>query len=490
MEVKNIGVNGVIRPAAVDDPLIPDTAVTEVQNFHFDRVGVATVRPGLTNTWGTVVIPTLGDTYNPCLGMFNAQGSWLLAAFRGSSIITYDVFSYNGVGWGRMAFGGGFGLSAKIRFVDFAGRTAIMNGTYDSVTMNIPALSYRGTTPTAPPLNLNQFTDQHLRASMGEAYKSRMYLAGDADKTSRLFFSSVIDSAGNITWNPSIDYVDINPGDGEIITSLKRYSLELLVFKPNYMYRYRTSGLDPDPLIQIGTRSHESVVEGKKGVYFHHDTGFYRYSGGYPIEISRPIIDFIKAIPFTQYDDIAGWKDTDHIYWSVGNLTIPETMGNVIWKNIVLRYTESSDIWTILSYPSDARRGATYVTANNLTTVVAFDNGVVATQNTGTTDLGEPIKFRLVTKWYDDEKIEDRKIIKELLGQSEKMEATEVMYQVDDRTDWQSMGQLQKFLTYFRNQKITYHRVRFKITGVSRAEAPIFRGLKVLDGLNEGLIRT
>lgn len=492
LKIRNIGIYGLIRPAEVDDNLIPDGAVTEVQNFHFDRKGAATLRPGLTNTWGTVVIPTVGDLYNPSMGMFNAQSSFLLAGFRGSGAISYGLFSYNGEGWGRIGWAiGATTGSARIRFVDFSGRTAFMNGTYDSITFNSVALSYAAVSSTGNPLNLNQFLDAHLRASMGETYKSRLYLTGDADKTSRLFFSSVIDTNGNISWSPTIDYVDINPGDGEKITGLKRYSLELLIFKPNYIYRFRTAGLDPDPLIKIGTRSHESIVEGKKGMYFYHDTGFYRYAGGYPIEISRPISDFVEAIPFTQRDDIISWKDSDHIYWSLGNLTIQETKGASTWKNVVVRYTESSDVWTVYSYLCDVRAATQYVTANSISTVIGLDNGVVATQNSGTTDLGEPIKYRVVTKWYDFGNIAEQKVIYEMFAYAEKSREAVLMYQTDENVEWNEptkSGQLKQLVTVFRSQTIKFRRIRFKLTGTNRNEATVFQGLEILEGINEGVV--
>ncbi len=326
-----------------------------------------------------------------------------------------------------------------------------------------------------------------------EVYKSRVYGAGDPAYPSRLFFSSVISSAGNITWTPLTDWVDINPGDGEDFTGLKNYSLELLCFKPNFIYRFKTSGVDPDPLIKIGTRSHESIVEGKRGLYFHHDTGFYQYTGGYPTELSRPIIDFIQAIPFSQYANIIGWKDIDHIYWSVGNITIQETYGSVTIKNCVLRYTESSQVWTVYSYPSDIRRAMQYTNGTTLTNLVALDNGVVATQDSGVTDLGEPIKYRMKTKWYDFGEISQRKILQELCAVCERAQASELAYQIDDNPAVFTLGELKKLFNYFppksSSLNIQFHRIRFVVQGVARFDSPIFRSIELYNIQNEGIIK-
>lgn len=478
--IKNLGVYGVIRQAEVDDSLIPDQAVTEVQNFHFDRKGAATLRSGVTALGATVL------TARPCIGLFNAQSGTAIAVFSNGSSAT--IYSFNGSTWSVSLDGGT--ASIRARFVDFGSYTIAINfmqNTYSSMRFWNAGSSrhWHNTGNPINPQNMWGYTPQ-----LGEVYKSKVYLFGDTSRegnASRLYFSSVISSTGNITWSPTVDYVDINPGDGEGGSGLKRYALELLAFKPNYIYRFRTSGTDPDPLIKIGTRSQESIVEGKRGLYFHHDTGFYRYSGEYPTEISRPISDFIAAIPFSQYASIAAWNDGDHIYWSIGNVTIAERTGNVLWRNVVLRYTESSELWTIYSYANEPRRGTTYNSGSNLTRIIGTDHGVVATLDSGVTDLGEPIKYRLRTKWYEWENIVTTKVITEMAAICEKAQTAEVMYQTDEEAGWQTVGQMKKFLSLFSNLSVRFNRIRFQITGVSRFEPMVFKGLEIISGQNEGI---
>ena len=400
------------------------------------------------------------------------------------------TFQFSTSGWGITNASNTWKNSAKVRFVDFLNWTVPLLGGAVNGQTSIDASSWPyATTSGGEPLNMAQFTKT---ASVGEVYKSRMYLAGDPDYTngSRLFFSSVVSSNRGITWTPSTDYVDINPGDGEAITGLKRYSLELLVFKPNYTYRFRTSGLDPDPLIRVGTRSQESVIEGKRGVYFHHDTGFYRYSGSYPIEISRPIIDVIEAIPASQYDDIAGWKDNDHIYWSIGNVSLSEPQGKQTWKNVVVRYTESSDIWTIYTYPLEITRGSPFLTATSSSIVVGTINGIINEFNKGLTDFGEPIKYRTVTKWYELEGIENQKFIDLMAAIAEKGQGMNVMYQINNYEDWITLTpDLRKFITYFDKSTKKFNRIRFKVAGVTSTESSVFMGFEILSGINNGIVK-
>ncbi|MDE1866121.1 MAG: hypothetical protein KGI08_00220 [Thaumarchaeota archaeon] len=498
--IRNIGVYGVIRSAEVNDSLIPDGAVTDSKNFHFDRKGAATVRPGLTAIGSTV------HAGNAIMSVFNAQSSTLLVGVSAGGSVS--IFMYNGSGWDRTLSGDT--TNTITRFVDFAGRTIRVNGTYDSIKVWNGSNS-AGWVSSGNPINPDQFTHdtsvntQTLRAKYIEVYKSRIYLAGDPTMPDRLFYSQVISSAGNLAWTPSTDFVDINPSDGENISALKRYSLELLVFKPNYIYRFKTTGVDPDPLIRIGTRSQESVIEGKKGLYFMHDTGIFRYTGGYPEEISRPISDIISSISYANIQTASSWKDADHIYWNIGTLSVTERKKTTTYANAVIRYTESSDIWTLYSYPFNPGEGATYNNGSSITQAIGLDNGVVATFNSGTTDLGEPIKSWLVTKWYEYANTSSRlsqgasglsfqvqnsiyrnKTIEEIVGICDKAQDTHIMYQVDDDDiTWYDLGQMTDMISFFSNLNIKFNRIRFKIAVTSSLEAPIFQGLEITKGFVE-----
>lgn len=477
LSITNIGSNGVIRESQVSPSLYPEGAVPDVRNFHFDRVGAATVRPGIAAVGSTVL------TSRPCVGLHNAQSGTALAVFSNGSSAT--IYSFDGSNWNVSLDGGT--ASVRVRFVDFGSYTIALNFMYNTYTsMRFwNAGSSRHWHNTGNPINPQNMWG--YAPQLGDVFKSKIYVAGDPSYPSRLFFSSVISSTGRITWSPTTDYVDINPGDGEDVTGLKRYSLELLFFKPNYIYRFRTTGVDPDPLIKIGTRSHESIVEGKRGLYFHHDSGFYRYSGGYPTEISRPIADIVDAIPFSQYSSITGWNDSDHIYWSIGNVTVAEAKESVTYKNCVLRYTESSDAWTVYTYAWEIRRGMLYTRGTTLSRLVGTDMGHVATHNSGTTDLGEPIPFKLRTKWYDWGSVATTKVMQELTAICEKSLGTTLAYKIDESIDWKPVGELKKLSTFFDKQNARFRRIKFQISGMSRGEAPVFLGVDITKGLNEGI---
>ena len=482
ISVRNIGVYGLIRQSAVDDNLTPDGAVVEAINVSFDRIGAVQSRPGLTAIGSSV------SAGNPAIGLHNAQSSTALAVFIASGSST--VYHLASGAWAAIAAGTGAGV---IRFVDFANRTVFFGPSERSVRV------YSGSnfdTNSGDPINPQSLwyvngniNTGYIRPQFGEVYKSRIYFSGDNTYTgfsSRIWFSAVISSSGVITWSPSTDYVDINPADGENISALKRFSLELLIFKPNYTYRFRTSGVDPDPLIRVGTRSQESVVEGKRGLYFHHDTGFYRYSGGYPEEISRAVSDIVKAIPFGSYGSIAGWKDDDHIYYDLnGDITVADPQGNQTWKNAVLRYTESSDLWTLYSYSNKIRRGSPFITGTSSSIMVGLDNGVVAEFNKGQTDLGQPIKYRVVTKWYEPSGIENRNEIEEMCAIAEKGRGAQLFYQIDNYQAPISLAtSLDSLITYLKKTN-KFHRIRFILQGMISHESVVFNGVEIYKGTYE-----
>lgn len=473
--IRNLGVRGLVRQASVDDGLIPDEALTEVVNLNFDRIGASQSRPGLTGIGATV------SAGNPCIGLHNEGSSSLISVFVAAGSAT--IYQLQSGTWAQIGKGRQAG---KLRFVDFAQRTIMFGGSEASIQV----FSGSNFSVTAgDPINPDDLwyvngtgVGAYARPQYGEVYKSRIYLAGDNNYQpfgSRLFFSSVISSSGVITWSPQTDYVDINPSDGENFTALKRFSLELLCFKPNYIYRFRTSGVDPDPLIRIGTRSQESIIEGKRGLYFHHDSGFYRYSGGYPEEISRPISDIVKAITFGNYDDIAAWKDDDNIYWSIGNVTVSEAKGSVTYTSAVVRFTESSEVWTVYSYPTTINWGVPFVSGTSRSIAVGLNTGVVAQFNKGVADLGESIKYRMITKWYEWG-IEMRKEIPMMIAIAEKGQGAQLMYQIDDYEDWVTISpSLDELLTWYTKNTKKFHRIRFKLTGSNGSEALVFLGIQI-----------
>jgi len=472
-------VNGLIMEEAVADSEMPETAVRKAINVNFDRMGAVQGRKGMTAINGQVVAA------KPCLGMHNAlfntaAYNQLLVVFSDGT--NNDVYKKDGASWTKVLEDDTKDL--KTRFITFLDRVIRLNGTQTAQAWdgNAGAWSqYSGT--SAGDLNLDDIDS--YKGTIMESFKLRLYMIGDANKPDRMYFSKIVDTNRYITWAPTKDWVDINPNDGDNLTGLKRFGLNLLIFKKNFLYRYKgIANMDPEPLIPVGTHSNESIVSTKSGVFFHHPSGIYLYNGGFPQEVSLPISPFINGISYVNYPNIVSWSDSDHVYFSVGDVTV----GGVAFTNIVLRRTLSSQVWTIYSMGSEIKKACSYNSGSIIERVVGDDNGYILQWDTGTTDNGSPINYRLMTKWYELGSLSNTFAIRKLAALCDKAQASVISCQVDSEdTKVIPIGQLKKYLNIFE-QEIKGHRVRFILSGSSRVEPFIFNGIEILEGLDMGVI--
>jgi hypothetical protein len=204
----------------------------------------------------------------------------------------------------------------------------------------------------------------------------------------------------SLTYNPQVNFLSqLSPQTGQSFTALHRVPRALLVFTEDTITRiYGASSVDAYPAYNVGTFSQESIVETKTGIFFHHSSGFYQFDyGSQPVEISRRIIDFVKAIPRANYDDITGVYDGyDSIEWSVGEVVVE----GVVFANCVLRYTISTQVWTVYDYVGNVITAMIYyddgTTINHLMGTHAGRTGAM---DTGFTDFGEPFYFEYIDRW-------------------------------------------------------------------------------------------
>lgn len=203
-----------------------------------------------------------------------------------------------------------------------------------------------------------------------------------------------------LTYNPDVNFITtIAPQTGESFTALYQVPRALLVFTQNNIYRiYGASSLDAYPAYNVGTYSQESIVQTKTGIFFHHSSGFYQFDyGSQPIEISRRIIDFVQAIPRSSYEDITGVYDGfDAVEWSIGQVTVE----GVVFANCVVRYTISTQVWTIYDYPNNVITAMiAYDDSTDLNHLMGTSVGLVGAIDTGYTDFGQPFYFEYIDRW-------------------------------------------------------------------------------------------
>ena len=328
---------GVIRSAQLNDTVTPENSVQLAINMHFDQIGSVTTRLGVaqyaTDLAGSV----------KAFGTLNIQGG--IKRLFGQ--VGTDVSVWNGTNWTSVRTAT---VSTKARFSQWLNKTYMVNGT-DALQCSdggnfAATASFVPTSPVIP-------VGDYIQAG----FDGRIWVANKADDV--IYYSDIVqfDPAGtpkySITYTTGNFIESFSPQDGESITGLFRVPKALLVFKENHIYRvYSADNVDPYPAYNVGTYSQESIVQGKDGIYFHHSSGFYRFNyDTQPTEISRRITDFVKAISRANYDDVVGVYDGyDAIKWSVGSVTVED----VTYANCQLRYSISTQLWTIYDIGTDA----------------------------------------------------------------------------------------------------------------------------------------
>jgi hypothetical protein len=457
--------NGIVRSAAVDEVVGAPNSVELAVNLNFDRIGAATVRDGST-LLGTQLVDNkaiLG------LGLYRNNAGTVVnpIAMVGTTVKKYDAGAWSDIRTGLVD-------GSHARFASIVDYIFMVNGTGNDVLATWGGSGNFGTT-----------NDADLpKGDYIETFRSRVWVAQDS--TDKVYYSDVVTTSNTITGGTS--FIQISPNDGEKIRGLKSTARALLVFKENHIYRvFSINSTDPDPAINRGTYSQESIVDAKDGIYYHHSSGFYKYvDGGEQEEISRPINDIVRAIPRSQYEKITGWADEDHVSWSIGNITID----GITLSNVVVRRTISTQVWTVYSYPGTFRSSIVYDTANSRTILVGDEDGNVITVDSGVVDYdGSKIFYDLIPPWSYFTSVKHRlKSMSKIAVLHENAEGANVGFQLDAQNQrktnnaWEEAGQIRDPLCQELSVDANnFMRFRPRFYGNSAGTPAIFRGFEVID---------
>jgi len=482
-ELENIKIpyptEGVIRSDQLDDSVCPENSVQLALNMNFDRIGVMTVRSGVST-----YAPTLAGSVK-AFGYLNSQSSSTKYFFAQVGSTVQSLSSATGT-WTSVRTG--LTGTAKARFSQFLNRTWMVNGNAGSVpnTSNGGAFGTTDVPATFP------------KADFIEAgFDGRVWVA-DAAKDI-LYFTDIVQSTDGttyvtpLTFDIAVNFIaKFSPQDGESITGLFRVPKALLVFKQNHIYRvYGIDNVDPYPAYNVGTYSQESIVQAKDGIYFHHSSGFYKFTyNSQPTEISRRISDVVKAIPRENYENIVGVYDGyDSVKWSCGTLTF----GGVEYENCQLRYTISTQVWTIYDFAgNDITALIKYDNGTTISQVVGTSSGLVGKLDSGTTDFGASIYYEIIDRWRSYLAMYSHsKKMSGVAVLSENGAGALVQYQKekDLTNEWSDIGTLKEtYASLFPNTNIDdFNKSRFRIRGNSSGSSVVINGIELLKIGDEGL---
>lgn len=287
------------------------------------------------------------------------------------------------------------------------------------------------------------------------------------------------------SYNPNTNFIStLSPQTGQEFTGVFRVPRALLVFTQDYIYRiYGATSADSYPAYDVGTYSQESIVETKAGIFFHHSSGIYQFDyGSQPVEVSRRIIDFIKAIPRSYYENIKGVYDGfDTVQWYVGSVTVE----GVVFSNCVLRYTISTQVWTIYDYTgNNVTAMILYDDGTTLTHLMGTDAGLVGSIDTGNTDFGEPFYFEMIDRWrsFTDMYCET-KALDGINVYSENAAGANISYQVQKSgpNEWNPLATVDE-----RNNSLfptngtkDFDVMRLRIAGNTRGPQVVIHGIEI-----------
>ena len=472
--------SGLITLGAVSENERPETSVMESLNFHFDSIGSATLRKGITRIGSQLSGNILGTYY--FVDTVNSNAKTQLIVANGSNLYYLSGNSFVSIRSGLTA--------GKARFSTLLNYVFMVNGTDATAIWDGNTAGSFVTTGNALNAPIGKFIENFL---------GRMWIM---DGNARVYYSSIQSVAATpvITWDADpltgVQWFDVSGRDGDFPTGLQRFKNVLLVFKTNRLYRVFGIGQkDADPYYAVGTSSQESVIETKTGVFFHHSSGFYQYNiYGQVQEVSRPIWDIVKAIPTSAYTNVAGWlePDGDHICWSVGTVTVRGT----VYTNLVVRYSISTQCWTHYSYPTQfltSIRRQPFYTDGTIQYAICGDNaGNVYEMNNGLDDDGKPIFYSLIHRWDNlDGLLSTRKTI--MTGNFTHIGGamSNVAYQTeandpDTLNDWSNkIGQFKTANSGFNTMDIKGRKIRLRIWGQSTGQPFFYDGYEFIGAIHE-----
>ena len=459
---------GVIRSAQLSDTICPENSVQLAINMHFDRIGSMTTRPGVT-TFAT----TLGGSVT-AFGTLNIQGG----ADRLFGQVAKDISVWNGTTWTSVDTAT---VTTKARFSQFLNRVWRINGNAGDKPETSNGGAF-GTTDVPATFPAGDFIEA--------GFDNRVWIADSS--LDILYYTDIVQSTTGtsyvspLTFDITTNFITkFSPQDGESITGLFRVPKALLLFKQNHIYRvYGISNVDPYPAYNVGTYSQESIVQGKDGVYFHHSSGFYKFTyDSQPTEISRRISDFVKAIPRSAYANIVGVYDgSDAVKWSVGAITVE----GVTYSNCQMRYTLSTQVWTIYDFADTSITALIrYDDGTTIEQIVGTSTGLVGKLDSGKLDFDEPIYYEFIDRWRSFIEMYSRsKSMGGIAVMNENAGGALVQYQTDKEltNKWHDIGPIKKdYAALFPNNTTKdFNQIRLRINGYSTGAPIIFNGIEIL----------
>jgi hypothetical protein len=260
----------------------------------------------------------------------------------------------------------------------------------------------------------------------------------------------------------------------------------MLIFKENATYRWDGNAIDTEPLIDVGTTSHDSIQTVHGITFFANRKGVYAYTKGQPKLISRKVRKWWDAITETKYATLVAGVDEDHYCVAIGDVTVD----GIAYSNVELVYNIPLNAWTVNALPSSLTAIIHYATVKDvdgekyLVNAVNANEGVII-RNIGVSDQTDavggsyqtnPISSVIRTKEYLVNFPKKAFVDKAYVSMQQAVNSS-ISYRMDRKEDFIPMGR--------NTDRITEHQlksegstIQFQISDNS-INQPIVEGLAV-----------
>lgn len=465
---------GMIQGVQLADPVAPENSVELSVNINFDRIGAWQTRKGVS---------TYADQLGGAILSYGTLSIQSTSVRRLLAQVAGVISSWDGSTWTSVRT-----MSSsvnKARYSQFLNLVYTVNGNAGAggdAVQTFDGTSY-GTTNVGslPPGDF-----------VSAGFEGRIWV-GDA-ATDRLYYTDIVQpSGGGYVITGGTEFIEkFSPQDGEDMTGLFRVPRALLLFKQNHIYRiYGATSVDPYPAYNVGTYSQESIIQAKDGVYFHHPSGFYKFTfDSQPTEISRRVKGFVNAILRSSYDTIVGvYNNDDAVEWGVG----PVTYEGVIYQNCIMRYTISTQVWTIY----DLAQGHTptamvkYDDGNLIAVLVGTFGGRTGRLENGNTDFGDPFYYDFVDRWRSYTDMWGKaKALSGMIVHTENAAGAELMYQInkDAINKWTAIDKMTAdYASLFPNMATEdFNRSRWRMKGFTKGPQIVCYGTEFMNLVVKG----
>lgn len=130
-------------------------------------------------------------------------------------------------------------------------------------------------------------------------HKERIWIAGDPEFPSRLYYSKITPDGSNDDWEQtssttSSGFVDVAPGNGQGITKIIEYSDAIVIFKDDSTFILNYDGVvSRGQLVQvnnvIGAQNNQCVIEYENILFVYHQGKVYAFANGNFQQINKKL---------------------------------------------------------------------------------------------------------------------------------------------------------------------------------------------------------